>query len=82
MRTTITLDPDVAALLERVVAQRRQRLKDVITGALRAGLAQLEAPPPAEASFRTPAVSLGACRLASLDNIAEVLALAEGEGFA
>lgn len=82
MRTTITLDPDVVALLERVVAQRRQRFKDVVNGALRAGLAQMEAPPPAAAPFRTPAVSLGACRLASLDNVAEALALAEGEGFA
>jgi hypothetical protein len=40
MRTTITLDPDVAALVKRAMAQRDQRFKDVINDGLRRGLAK------------------------------------------
>ncbi len=81
MRTTITLDPDVAVLVERVVAARRQRFKDVINSALRLGLAQFDAPEAPREPFRTASVSLGSCRMASLDNVAEAMALAEGDGF-
>lgn len=78
MRTTITLDPDVAALVERVVAARRQRFKDVVNSALRLGLAQFDAPEAPQAPFRTASVSLGGCRMTSLDNIAEALAVEHG----
>lgn len=38
MRTTITLDPDVALLIEREMASRNLRFKQVINDALRAQL--------------------------------------------
>jgi hypothetical protein len=38
MRTTLTLDDDVAALLKRVLAGRRDGLKAVVNEALRQGL--------------------------------------------
>jgi hypothetical protein len=38
MRTTITLDPDVAALLERDVRQRGVPFKQAVNEAIRAGL--------------------------------------------
>ncbi len=41
MRTTLTLDPDVAALLERVRAARDATLKDVVNEGLRRGLKQM-----------------------------------------
>jgi hypothetical protein len=79
MRTTLTLDDDVAALLERVVAQRRTSLKAVVNDALREGLRQMIAPAKRSAPYRTTAVSMGRCLVGSLDDIEEVLTIAEGE---
>ncbi|MBV9062046.1 MAG: DUF2191 domain-containing protein [Alphaproteobacteria bacterium] len=79
MRTTLTLDADVAAALERLRKQRDVPLKSVVNEALRRGIDQLEAKPKPRAPFRTGTVSLGTPRLASLDNIGEVLALIEGD---
>lgn len=39
MRTTLTLDPDVAQLLAREVARRRTSFKQVVNDAIRRGLA-------------------------------------------
>ena len=38
--------------------------------------------PKPRSPFRTQSVDLGRVRIASIDNIAEVLAIAEGEDFA
>lgn len=81
MRTTLTLDDDVAALLERVRKGRRGNLKQVVNEALRHGLKQMAAPPPRRKPYRTASVDLGRCRLQNLDDIAEALAVAEGESF-
>ena len=81
MRTTLTLDPDVAALAERMRRVRGQSLKAIVNEALRNGLRTMAAPPAPPAPYRTPAVDLGRCRLGSLDDIADVLAAAEGEEF-
>ena len=79
MRTTLTLDPDVAA---RLMRQRRDaRFKDVVNEALREGLRALEEKPRPRAKAWTKPVSLGGSRIGSLDNIAEVLAIAEHEAF-
>ncbi|HSB60571.1 MAG TPA: ribbon-helix-helix protein, CopG family [Vicinamibacteria bacterium] len=81
MRTTLTLDADVVALLEHLRAARRQSLKGLVNEALRLGLKSMAAPRKRRRPFRTQTVSLGRCRAGSLDNIAEALALAEGESF-
>lgn len=81
MRTTLTLDPDVVALLERVRRARDAGLKDVVNEALRRGLKQMSERPAEVASCRTEAVSLGRCLIGDLDNVAEALAVAEGEAF-
>jgi hypothetical protein len=81
MRTTLTLDDDVAAAIERLQASRDQSLKDVVNEALRAGLAQLEQPPPPRRKFRTATVDLGRCLVGSIDNVADVLAVVESEAF-
>ena len=44
MRTTLTLDPDVALLLKERVAEAKTTMKDVVNDALRRGL--VTAPPP------------------------------------
>lgn len=81
MRTTLTLDPDVAARLKRLRQRRDARFKDVVNEALREGLRAMEEKPRLRARPWTKPRDLGGSRIGSLDNIAEVLAIAEGEAF-
>lgn len=81
MRTTLTLDDDVAAMLERVRESRKISLKELVNEALRQGLSSLRQPAKKRKLYRTQPVSLGNCLLGSLDDIAEALAVAEGERF-
>ena len=81
MRTTLTLDPDVAALLERVRDARDATLKDVVNEGLRRGLKQMTQGGRERTGYRTEAVSLGRCLIGDLDDVAEALAVAEGEAF-
>jgi hypothetical protein len=81
MRTTLTLDPDVAALLERVRETRGASLKEAVNEGLRRGLKQMVAPAKPLEPFRTTTVSLGRCLIGDLDNVAEALAVVEGETF-
>jgi predicted transcriptional regulator len=81
MRTTLTLDEDVAAALERLRKAREQSLKDLVNEALRHGLKQMDARPRHREPFRTETVDAGRCRVGSIDNVAEALAIAEGESF-
>ncbi len=82
MRTTLTLDDDVAATLNRVRKARKMGLKEAVNEAMRRGLAQMaragEEPRP---PYRTPSVSLGRCLVSGIDDVAEALAVAEGESF-
>lgn len=48
MRTTLTLDPDVASKLKRRVRTRKVTFKQVVNEALRAGLALEERAPEAD----------------------------------
>jgi hypothetical protein len=79
MRTTLTLEKDVAARLEQVARKRRQALKVVVNEALRAGLSTLESPKPPGRTFRTSGFDLGPSLIGSLDNVEEVLSRVEGE---
>ena len=79
MRTTITLDPDVAKRLERL--KKTRPFKDVVNEALRAGLDELERPKttkPARYTIKT--VKAGPLRM-NIDNIAEVIAEVEGDDY-
>lgn len=55
MRTTVTLDQDVAALLDKVMRERGLSFKQALNDAVRRGLA----PPRAASGFRTPTFRLG-----------------------
>jgi hypothetical protein len=81
MRTTLTLDDDVAAALERLRKARRGSFRDLVNEALREGLKSLAGPPRKRTSFRTRAVDLGRCLSGNVDNVAEVLAVAEDDSY-
>ena len=78
MRTTLTLDPDVAAKAKKGAARLRKPFKEVINAALRVGLDEILSPPAAK-SYRTKPRPLGLRRGFSYDNISEMIAAAEGE---
>ena len=78
-RTTLTLDPDVATALERRRREYGTTLKEEVNTLLRTGLSRAAEPVKAGKPFRTKPLPLGKPRLESLDDIAEVLAFAEGE---
>jgi hypothetical protein len=59
MRTTLTLDPDNAARLERLRRERDLSLKDVVNDAIRRGLDALDRPVPDHETFKIPVVDLG-----------------------
>jgi hypothetical protein len=80
MRTTLTLESDVAARLERERRKRGVPFKDIVNHVLRTGLDHLEVAQRPKAEFRTEGFALGQSRVGSLDNIEEVLARIEGEG--
>jgi len=80
MRTTLTLDDDVAVQLERLRRARDVSLKDIVNDALRRGLREMREPPRKRKPFRTQAFHMGA-PLINIDNVAEALACLEGEGF-
>lgn len=81
MRTTITLEDDVAASLKRLGKGRRLKFKALVNLVLREGIKSMMAPVKKRKSFQTRSVDLGSCRTATVDNVAEVIAIAEGESF-
>jgi len=80
MRTTLTLDDDVAVQVERLRRERGSSLKEVVNEALRRGLSDVISKPEARKRFRTRGFD-GLTLLMPIDNIAEVLAVAEGEDY-
>jgi len=81
MRTTLTLDDDVALQLDRLASDRRVTLKTVVNEALRRCLREISEPRGTTTGYATPEVVLGRCFLDGLDDVSEVLAAIEGETF-
>jgi hypothetical protein len=79
VRTTLSLDDDVAAQLEAWRAKQNLSFKQALNSALRCGLNELSRP-KARKPFRTKPIDMGSCRLANLDNIWEVLDDLENAG--
>jgi len=79
MRTTLSLDEDVASQLEAWRAKQNLTFKQAVNSALRRGLNELSRP-KAPKPFRTKPIDMGQCRLANLDNIWEVLDEVENPG--
>ncbi len=81
MRTTLTLDDDVAVQIARLRKERDLNLKDVVNEALRRGLSDMQQPPAKRRPFRTRPIPGVTPVLRNVDNVAEIIALAEGEFF-
>ena len=79
MRTTLSLDEDVAAQLENWRARQKLTFKQAVNTALRRGLTELSRP-KSRKPFRTKPIDMGACRFPNLDNVWEVLDEAENGG--
>lgn len=75
MRTTLTLDDDVAAKLREVVRQSGKSFKEAVNDLIRAGLAARKM--PLEKPFRVEARPLGSKGF-SYDKVEELLDIAEG----
>ena len=80
MRTTVTLEDDVVAALNRMEKQEGLSAKEAINVAVREFVARRARKPP-QTKFRTKTVDLGKCLVGSLDDVSEALALAEGDDF-
>jgi hypothetical protein len=81
IRTTLNIGDDVAAMLKRLRRKGDASLKDVINEALRRGLRDMAAPAKPRKPFRTKSVDVGEMLLPDIDNVAEVLALVEGDAY-
>lgn len=81
MRTTITLDDDVAARLEQIRKERGQSFKATVNELLRVGI--VHANPAAETpkEYETPVHHGTRLLVDNVDNVADVIAVAEGERF-
>ena len=80
MRTTLSLDDDIAADLQRIQAESGATWKQVVNDVIRAGVAAREAggrkPRPAR---RTKSVRLGRPAVGDISNVHDVLSLVEGD---
>jgi Ribbon-helix-helix protein, copG family len=79
MRTTLTIDDDLAAALERLRRSEDKSLKEVVNQTLRRGLEQLNARQKPRKPFRTRSVSLGRCLIGDIVSVSEAIAIGEGE---
>jgi len=79
MRTTITLEKDVASRLERL--KKTRPFKQLVNDALRAGLDEIEREGAGEPVPYSITPVEGRPLRTDLDNVAEILAEMEGDGF-
>ena len=80
MRTTLTLDADVAAKAKRGAARLGKPFKSVINSALRIGLDEVLKPPAAK-PYRTKPHPMGLRKGFNYDNIGELLEQLEGPAY-
>ena len=79
MRTTLTIDDDVAAALARLQRAQDKSLKEVVNETLRRGLKAESATTKPRKPFRTRSVSLGPALIGDIVSVSEAIAIAEGE---
>lgn len=76
MRTTLTLDDDVAAKLQDTARKNKRSFKDTVNEAIRLGLAVRKEPPLEP--FKVRASAMGLRPGLNYDNIEELLDQVEG----
>jgi hypothetical protein len=79
MRTTLTLDHDVAEQVKSVTRNSGRPLKQVINEALRVGLDHLTQPKAAK-PYRTKSRNMRLREGFQIDNVQELLSRIDGEG--
>lgn len=79
MRTTITLEKDVASRIERL--RKTRPFKQLVNDALRVGLDEMERASATTTMPYSITPVEGMPRRTDLDNVAEVLSELEGDGF-
>ena len=77
MRTTITLDDDVTAAIERRRRERDRSLKQEVNELIRAGLIYVEQEPRQAPRFRVKPLDSGGL-LIPIDDVEAALEIAEG----
>jgi hypothetical protein len=77
MRTTLTLDDDVAAAVERRRRDCNHSLKQEVNELLRVGLMHVDDPPPETPRFRVEPLDAGGL-LIDIDDVSAALDIAEG----
>jgi hypothetical protein len=75
VRTTVTFDDDVAALLKKEMRKSGEPFKQVVNRAVRSGLT---APPTSRKPFKVKPINLGLPPDLSYDNVEELLDHLEG----
>jgi adenine C2-methylase RlmN of 23S rRNA A2503 and tRNA A37 len=80
MRTTLTIDDDVAVQLKRLRRERDAKFKELVNEALRRGLREMSGTSQRRKVLRTRTFDMGE-PLINIDNVAEALANLESEGF-
>lgn len=81
MRTTLTLEPDVAAALREALRRKGSTQKQIVNDALRRGLREPEevAEPPTR--YVTVPVDPGPPAVEGIHSVHDLLAFAEGEDY-
>ncbi len=81
MRTTLTIDPDVAVSLKLLLTEREGSFKQIVNDALRRGIQQLlKSPNTPRKSFRVRPIK-GGRLLIDITSTSRALAIAEGEDY-
>ena len=83
MRTTLTIEDDIARELQRLERSTNRRRKDVVNDLLRKGLAAGQRPPARPARYRVRARSSGfrpGLDLLKMNQLADELELEDGVG--
>ncbi len=81
IRTTITLDDDVAIMLRRLHEKERKPFKQVVNEVLRLGMMGKQPGFEKPAHYETPILHAGSCLYPNLDSVADILAAAEKEDY-
>lgn len=79
MRTTLTLEDDIAENAKQVAQQFHRPFKQIINQALRLGLMQMNKTPQQRKLYKTQPHAMDLKEGYSLDNIQELLSRIEGE---
>jgi hypothetical protein len=81
MRTTLTIDDDIASDLKRLQREGDTKWKDLVNEVLRRGLSDVAQTKKKRKPFRMKTFDCGPLLVDSIDNVWEVLDQVDGEKF-